>query len=89
MDNIIRVFNVFYLASGLHMNIHKSNVYGIGVSNDEIEYMARSTGCSAGSLPFTYLGLPVGLSMNWLVHWKSLIKSSKLGYQNGMQTFFL
>ncbi|GJZ69553.1 RNA-directed DNA polymerase, eukaryota, reverse transcriptase zinc-binding domain protein, partial [Tanacetum coccineum] len=31
MDNIIRVLHVFYLASGLKINIHKSNIYGIGV----------------------------------------------------------
>ncbi|GJY70736.1 hypothetical protein Tco_0474439 [Tanacetum coccineum] len=30
MDNIIRVLHVFYLASGLKINIHKSNIYGIG-----------------------------------------------------------
>ncbi|GJX64001.1 hypothetical protein Tco_0298344 [Tanacetum coccineum] len=30
MDNIIHVLHVFYLASGLKINIHKSNIYGIG-----------------------------------------------------------
>ncbi|GKC66249.1 putative RNA-directed DNA polymerase, eukaryota, reverse transcriptase zinc-binding domain protein, partial [Tanacetum coccineum] len=29
IDNIIRVLHVFYLASGLRINIHKSNIYGI------------------------------------------------------------
>ncbi|GKF42320.1 RNA-directed DNA polymerase, eukaryota, reverse transcriptase zinc-binding domain protein, partial [Tanacetum coccineum] len=36
MDNIIRVLHVFYLASGLKINIHKSNIYGIGVNKDEV-----------------------------------------------------
>ncbi|GJW79943.1 RNA-directed DNA polymerase, eukaryota, reverse transcriptase zinc-binding domain protein [Tanacetum coccineum] len=35
MDNIIRILHVFYLASGLKINIHKSNVYGVGVSDNE------------------------------------------------------
>ncbi|GJU75640.1 putative RNA-directed DNA polymerase, eukaryota, reverse transcriptase zinc-binding domain protein [Tanacetum coccineum] len=35
LDNIIRVLHVFYLASGLKININKSNIYGIGVSDDE------------------------------------------------------
>ncbi|GKF44767.1 hypothetical protein Tco_0131319, partial [Tanacetum coccineum] len=35
MDNIIHVLWIFYLASGLKINIHKSNVYGIGVSAEE------------------------------------------------------
>ncbi|PWA99233.1 RNA-directed DNA polymerase, eukaryota, Reverse transcriptase zinc-binding domain protein [Artemisia annua] len=73
MDNIIWLFNVFYLASGLRINIHKSNVYGIRVSNIDIEGMAQSTGCTTGSLPFTYLGLPIGSSMKRLIHWQSLI----------------
>ena len=33
MDKIIRVLQLFYLASGLKINIHKSNVYGVGVSS--------------------------------------------------------
>ncbi|GJY41533.1 putative RNA-directed DNA polymerase, eukaryota, reverse transcriptase zinc-binding domain protein [Tanacetum coccineum] len=43
LDNIIRVLYVFYLASGLKINIHKSNIYGIGVSNEEVSIMATST----------------------------------------------
>nr|GEU72290.1 cytochrome oxidase subunit I, mitochondrial [Tanacetum cinerariifolium] len=35
MDNTIRVLYVFYLASGLNINIHKSNVYGVGVFDNE------------------------------------------------------
>ncbi|GKE35949.1 RNA-directed DNA polymerase, eukaryota, reverse transcriptase zinc-binding domain protein, partial [Tanacetum coccineum] len=33
LDNIIRVLYVFYLALGLKTNIHKSNIFGIGVPN--------------------------------------------------------
>ncbi|GJX45735.1 RNA-directed DNA polymerase, eukaryota [Tanacetum coccineum] len=64
IDNIIRVLHVFYLASGLRINIHKSNIYGTGVSNDEISSLASRTRCAAGFFPFTYLGLPIGASMN-------------------------
>ncbi|GKG54530.1 hypothetical protein Tco_0560185 [Tanacetum coccineum] len=64
MENIIRVMQVFYLALGLKINISKSNVYGIGVSSEEIEDMARATGCASGSLPLVYLGLPIGSNMN-------------------------
>ncbi|GJU34812.1 hypothetical protein Tco_1183166 [Tanacetum coccineum] len=58
MDNIIRVLHVFYLASGLKINIHKSNIYGIGVNKDEVLSMASNAGCMAGDVPFNYLGLP-------------------------------
>ncbi|GJS40029.1 hypothetical protein Tco_0565072 [Tanacetum coccineum] len=45
--NIIRVLHVFYLASGLKINIHKSNIYGIGVNEDEVYNMASNAGCIA------------------------------------------
>ncbi|GKC96938.1 putative RNA-directed DNA polymerase, eukaryota, reverse transcriptase zinc-binding domain protein [Tanacetum coccineum] len=63
MDNIIRVLHVFYLASGLKINIHKSNIYGIGVNKDEVLSMASNAGCIAGDIPFNYLGLPIGSNM--------------------------
>ncbi|GKB59551.1 hypothetical protein Tco_0915737 [Tanacetum coccineum] len=69
LDNIIRVPHVFHLASGLKLNIHKSNIYGIGVSNDEVSSIASRTGCVAGSIPFTYLGLPIGSNMNLTLFW--------------------
>ncbi|GJX65683.1 putative RNA-directed DNA polymerase, eukaryota, reverse transcriptase zinc-binding domain protein [Tanacetum coccineum] len=37
LDNIIRVLHIFYLASRLKININKSNIYGIGVSDDQIK----------------------------------------------------
>nr|GEU82911.1 hypothetical protein [Tanacetum cinerariifolium] len=73
IDNIIRVLYVFHLASGLKINIHKSNIFGIRVTNDEISSMASRTGCAVGCLPFTYLGLPIGANMNLTSSWQILI----------------
>ncbi|GJT70269.1 retrovirus-related pol polyprotein from transposon TNT 1-94 [Tanacetum coccineum] len=64
---------VFYLASGLRINIAKSNVYGIRVSSNDIVDMARATGCASGTLPFIYLGLPISSNMNLIVNWQYLI----------------
>ncbi|GKF66383.1 hypothetical protein Tco_0192900, partial [Tanacetum coccineum] len=47
LENIIRIFKVFYLASRLKINIHKSSIYGIGVSSEDVHLMASITGCSA------------------------------------------
>ncbi|GJU62629.1 hypothetical protein Tco_1244464 [Tanacetum coccineum] len=38
---------VFYLASDLKINIHKSNIYGVGMSNEDVHLMASNTGCVA------------------------------------------
>nr|GEX44298.1 putative RNA-directed DNA polymerase, eukaryota, reverse transcriptase zinc-binding domain protein [Tanacetum cinerariifolium] len=73
LDNIIQVLHVFHPASG---NIHKSNIYGIGVSNDEVSSMASRTECVAGSIPFTYLGLLIGSNMNLTSIWNILVERS-------------
>ncbi|GJZ24493.1 RNA-directed DNA polymerase, eukaryota, reverse transcriptase zinc-binding domain protein [Tanacetum coccineum] len=36
MKNVIRILNIFYIVFGLKINIHKSNVYGVGVLSDEV-----------------------------------------------------
>nr|GEV09503.1 putative RNA-directed DNA polymerase, eukaryota, reverse transcriptase zinc-binding domain protein [Tanacetum cinerariifolium] len=82
MDNILRVLNVFFLESGLHININKSNVFGIGVSSEEIKDMARLTGCLPGSVSFTYLGLLIGSNMNRLAYWNGLIEKFKSRLSN-------
>ncbi|GKA83403.1 putative RNA-directed DNA polymerase, eukaryota, reverse transcriptase zinc-binding domain protein [Tanacetum coccineum] len=73
IDNIIQVLHVFHLASGLKINIYKFNIFGIGVTTDEISSMASRTGCAAGCFPFTYLGLPIGANMNLTSSWQILI----------------
>ncbi|GJW68247.1 putative RNA-directed DNA polymerase, eukaryota, reverse transcriptase zinc-binding domain protein [Tanacetum coccineum] len=70
LDNIIRVLQVFYLASGLKINIHKSNVYGIGVSDVDVSSMASNSGYASRSFPFTYLGLPIGSNMSLTSSWR-------------------
>ncbi|GJW17823.1 putative RNA-directed DNA polymerase, eukaryota, reverse transcriptase zinc-binding domain protein [Tanacetum coccineum] len=73
MENIIRILNIFYIAFGLKINIHKSNVHGVGVSSNEVEIMASYTGCEAGFFPCTYLGLTIGSNMSCIANWQPLI----------------
>nr|GEZ69579.1 RNA-directed DNA polymerase, eukaryota, reverse transcriptase zinc-binding domain protein [Tanacetum cinerariifolium] len=77
MDNIIRILNIFYIASGLKIDIHKSNIFGVGVFSNEINSMAANTGCTTGSLAFTYLGLPIGSNMSRVVQWQGSSEDSK------------
>nr|GEU84519.1 zinc finger, CCHC-type [Tanacetum cinerariifolium] len=48
--------NVFYISSGLKININKSNLYGLWVSSPEVDQMAAGTGCATGSFLFSYVG---------------------------------
>ncbi|GJW98841.1 hypothetical protein Tco_0180649 [Tanacetum coccineum] len=77
MENIIRILNIFYIASGLKINIHKLNAFGVGVSNNEIVSMAACTGFEPGSFSFSYLGLPIGSNMSRIVNWQVLIDHFK------------
>ncbi|GJV14678.1 putative RNA-directed DNA polymerase, eukaryota, reverse transcriptase zinc-binding domain protein [Tanacetum coccineum] len=82
LDNVIRIFQVFFLASGLKINVHKSSIYGIGVASDDVQIMAANTGCSAGTLPLTYLSLPIGSNMSLFVNWKPLVDKFRLKLSN-------
>ncbi|GKA45607.1 RNA-directed DNA polymerase, eukaryota, reverse transcriptase zinc-binding domain protein [Tanacetum coccineum] len=82
LDNVIRIFQVFFLASGLKINIHKSSIYGIGVASDDVQIMAANTGCSAGTLPLPYLGLPISSNMSFIVNWKPLVDKFHLKLSN-------
>ncbi|GJX06227.1 arginine repressor C-terminal-like domain-containing protein [Tanacetum coccineum] len=56
-------------ACGLKINITKSRLFKVEVPVVDIEVVASSLGCSHVSLPFIYLGLPVGKRMS-LAHIK-------------------
>ena len=55
------MLNSFADSTGLHVNYHKSNIYPINVSEQKMTVLANTFHCKVGSLPFTYLGLPLGL----------------------------
>jgi hypothetical protein len=52
----------FSSSTGLRVNFAKSLMIPINIDSDRMNALAQAFGCSIGSLPFTYLGLPLGLS---------------------------
>lgn len=50
------------LSSGLKVNFHKSCLLPINIDHTKVNALASSFGCLVGSFPFTYLGLPIGLT---------------------------
>ncbi|KAJ0469537.1 putative RNA-directed DNA polymerase [Helianthus annuus] len=68
-----RLLRVFYLCSGLRINIHKSLIFGLGVDGKVVGEMAAILGCKVGTLPFEYLGILVGANMNRISHWDSVL----------------
>ncbi|GJZ46362.1 hypothetical protein Tco_0593958 [Tanacetum coccineum] len=70
-------FHVRMMASGLKVNINKNSLFGIGVEMEEVEGWATSPRCRPGSLPFYYLGLPVGYNMGRIENWNTLVQKFK------------
>jgi hypothetical protein len=52
------ILNTFAESTGLKVNYEKSMMVPINVNDDHLTILANTFGCSIGSLPFTYLGLP-------------------------------
>jgi hypothetical protein len=54
------VLHNFTLSTGLKINYHKSSMVPINVPVEDMKVLAEAFGCQIASLPFTYLGLPLG-----------------------------
>ena len=53
------IFFWFEVTSGLRINLAKSEIILVG-EMEEVGVMAVELGCRVSSLPFVYLGLPLG-----------------------------
>nr|GEW83773.1 RNA-directed DNA polymerase, eukaryota [Tanacetum cinerariifolium] len=74
LDNMLRILNCFYLASGLRINVSKSQVLGIGVPSDIVQQGASRIGCDIMKMPFKYLRVMVGDNMSRLSAWSNSIQ---------------
>ena len=67
------VLLLFEEVSGLKVNFHKSMLTGVNVSKSWLTEAALVMNCRKGSLPFTYLGLPIGGDSRKLSFWKPVL----------------
>jgi len=54
------VLLLFEDVSGLKVNFNKSMLIGTNISNSWLSAAARVMNCRRGTIPFIYLGLPIG-----------------------------
>ena len=54
------LLDLFASITGLKDNYHKSNMTPINISEDEATSLAQLMDCKIATMPFTYLGLPMG-----------------------------
>ncbi|XP_071704267.1 uncharacterized protein [Rutidosis leptorrhynchoides] len=69
LQNLLKCFE---LTSGLKVNFHKSCLFGVGVSNEDVSEVVNIIGCQVGWFPFTYLGLPINSRMKKIKEWHPL-----------------
>nr|XP_009631241.1 uncharacterized protein LOC104121050 [Nicotiana tomentosiformis]XP_016498566.1 PREDICTED: uncharacterized protein LOC107817282 [Nicotiana tabacum] len=88
-------FNIFLAVSGLKANLAKSFIYYGGVSLEVKHDIQQKLGCSQGSLPFRYLGIPLDTKNLSVMQWQPLVDkimarisswtSKKLSYAGKIQ----
>ncbi|KAJ0814615.1 putative RNA-directed DNA polymerase [Helianthus annuus] len=79
-DNFIclrRMLRIFHMCSGLRINIHKSTLFGVGKSIEDVNDKANGMGCRSGVTPFIYLGIQVGANMSRIGNWEPVLKVFK------------
>jgi hypothetical protein len=73
VQNLRCTFLCFEAVSGLRINLGKSELVPIGEVED-VESLAHILGCRIGSLPMTYLGMPLGASFKSVSIWNGVIE---------------
>ena len=61
----------FESISGLRINLNKSKIISVG-SIAEVDSLALDLGCKVGTLPSSYLGLPLGAPYNSVTVWDGI-----------------
>jgi hypothetical protein len=67
----------FEMASGLKVNFSKSCIMGVNVSEDFLSMATNFLNCRRGSIPFKYLGLPVGANPRNISTWEPMLNVIK------------
>ncbi|KAK9993732.1 hypothetical protein SO802_023435 [Lithocarpus litseifolius] len=66
----------FQAVTSLKVNVHKSEMVPIGEVVD-VHVLAEILGCRVGSLPMSYLGMPLGASHNSPSIWNPILEKIK------------
>ena len=67
------VLLLFEEVSGLRVNFHKSLLTGVNISESWLTEAASVLNCRRGTIPFVYLGLPIGGDSRRLSLWKPVV----------------
>lgn len=71
--NLKGLLRPFSDSTGLHVNFSKSFMVPVNMSDARVSHLANTFGCKVGSMPFTYLGLPLGTTKPSLQEFSPLL----------------
>lgn len=74
---IKQVLQIFQLISGLKINFSKSNLYSSKFGGANLDVLAKILNCGIGKWPFSYLGMPIGISAKKRLFWEPLVSKLK------------
>jgi hypothetical protein len=77
MWTIKTVLRSFELVSGLKVNFFKSKLYGINLDDDFLRAASAFLHCGVDSIPFKFLGIPVGANPRRKATWTPILDSIK------------
>lgn len=80
LDNVMVIksmFRCFKLVSGLKVNFFKRNFGGLRIGNLTSKRYANLLNCRILCVPFTYLGIPIGVNPWLAATWQWMFKFSK------------
>jgi hypothetical protein len=67
------ILNSFADSTGLKVNYSKSSLMPINMDSTRLAHFANTIQCKTGTLPFTYLGLPLGITKPSLEHFLPMV----------------
>ncbi|KAL5548851.1 hypothetical protein UlMin_004082 [Ulmus minor] len=74
IEKVNTILKFFSMCSGLKINMNKSSLAGISLTEEEVGVLASEVGCEKGSWPMKYLGLPLGGNPNSAEFWTPVIE---------------
>jgi hypothetical protein len=72
------ILNSFDESTGLKVNYAKSMLVPINISEERSNILAQTFGCTKGTLPFTYLGLPLSQTRPTMANYWPLVNKCEI-----------
>jgi hypothetical protein len=82
LQHLKDILHSFAESTSLRVNFEKSFMVPINISEDRLNILATTLGCSKQSLPFTYLGLPLSITKPSVAHFWPLVYECEMRLVN-------